>query len=186
MSKTKLIAVSGICSATALLCIFLANYLSWTAFALGVIASVAVAVPMLLDAKNGIYSLLCYLASGILGVFLGIGNIGYVLPIVIFSIPFALVKVYGESEKTLENGSTKKRMPAWLRWVVYYILCEAALALTFGAMYLFTKNAFESLLQNYLIYILIGAVQVALPLYNIVVTGCLKLADGALKKSIKK
>ncbi len=186
MSKTKLIAVSGVCSAAALLCIFLANYLSWTAFALGVIASVAVAVPILLDAKNGLYSLLCYIASGVLGVFLGIGNIGFVLPIVVFAIPFALIKTYGESEKILPDGSSKKRMPAWARWVSYYVLCEIALALTFGAMYLFTKSAFERLLENYLIYILAGVVQAALPLYNVVVTGCLKLADSALRKSIKK
>lgn len=181
MSRARLVALSGICSAVSLLSIFFANYVTWLSFMLGVISACAVSVPLLVDAKNGLYSLLCYVASAVLGVFLGVGNILYVLPIAVFAMPFALVKVYGEY-RTVTDCVVKYRIPKVWRWVIFYALCEVCLALTFGACYLFTPAVFEKLTSNYLILVVALIVNAVIPLYDKVMTGCLSVAAYAVKK----
>lgn len=75
------------CCAVASVCMFLSGLpgLKWIVLVLGVISSVAVVIPLMLDAKNLVYTLLTYIVSSILGVFLGLANIVYVLPIVVFA-----------------------------------------------------------------------------------------------------
>ena len=101
MSKAKRIAISAMCCAVASVCMFLLGLpgLKWIVLVLGVVSSVAVVIPLMLDAKNLVYTLLTYIVSSILGVFLGLANIVYVLPIVVFCMPVAIVKVCGEMVK---------------------------------------------------------------------------------------
>ena len=71
MNKAKTIAVTALCCAVATGCMLLAALpaVRWMVLFLGVIASVAVVIPMMVNAKNLVYSLLAYLAASIFGVF---------------------------------------------------------------------------------------------------------------------
>lgn len=182
MSRSRLVALSGICTAVSLVSIFLANYVTWVSFMLGVISACAVSVPLIVDGKNGKYSLMCYIASGVLGVFLGVGNIVYVLPIVVFAMPMTLIKVYGEST-VVRNEVERQRISTVWRWILYYLLGEICLALTFGAAYLFAKPLFERLFDGYIYLMIIAIVNIAIPLYNRLLTGCIALTRYAVSKA---
>lgn len=97
MNKAKIIAISGVCAAVSVGCLALAGFVKWVALICAAVASVAVAIPVLLDYRNWIYSVLILIVSGALGVFIGIANVIYVAPIVAFCMPMAIVKAYGES-----------------------------------------------------------------------------------------
>lgn len=159
------------------------------------IASVAVAIPILLDYRNWIYSVLILIVSGALGVFIGLGNVIYVAPIVAFCMPFAIVKSYGESIRvtaqveettTLEDpfnqGDDKrvvavkldgrKCLPTWLKWVLYYALLEIAIGLTLLCSYLFMPTFFDALIANKWFYAVLAAAQLIVIPYDLLMRGC--------------
>ncbi|MCM1042635.1 MAG: hypothetical protein NC350_00260 [Corallococcus sp.] len=182
MNKTKLIALSGVCAAVAVLCVWLAAYVKWVALMLAVVASVAVAVPLVIDARYGLYSVFTYIAASILGVILGFGNIVYVAPIVTFAMPFAMWKVFAES-KRVKDGNEVPRVPVWAKWIVFFVLCEVAVAITAGATYLVTPVVFENILAYKYFWLIPVAVNLAVPVYNVLMNGCIYLTRNALAKS---
>ena len=101
MSKAKIISVCGMCSAVATLCLVVSAlpFARWLILLLAMVASLAIVVPMLAFGSRK-YTLLCYAASSILGIFFSIQfNLYMVVPIVTFCMPFAIVKVCAESFK---------------------------------------------------------------------------------------
>ena len=210
MGKARLIALSGICSAVAVLCMTLASIAFWATLILSVLASIAVVIPLLVDPKGLTYSLLIYAVASVLGAFsaLAIGNIVYVAPMVAFCIPFAIVKVYGESVKVsakLEGTQTledpfgqgddthvvsvklngKKRLPAAVKWALYYLLLEVGIALTMLTAYLLAKPLFNQIVSNKWFFMLLAAIQPMIIPYNFLMRGCLIGTTKILRKIIK-
>lgn len=210
MNKAKLIATSGICAAIAVVCLILAGIpvLKWIMLILAVFASIAVSIPIILDPKRGIvYSLLTYVVASAIGVFMGMANIIYVAPVIVFCMPSAIVKVYGETFKIstefnegeqLEdpfggesktfvqvkvNGKT--RLPTVVRWVIYYALLEAALALSGLATWLWMPDMFSTLVNNNAYIWLLIAAQFVVPPFNLLMRGCLIAVTKILRKVVK-
>ena len=210
MGKTKLIAISGICSAVAVVCMLLCSVAFWGVLILAVIASIAVVVPLLIDPKGLVYSMLVYAVSGLLGGFVvvALGNVVYVLPMVAFAMPFAIVKVYGEMVKvtaqveqteTLEDPfgggedlrvmqmqfNGKKRLHPVVKWVLYYVLLEIAIGLTLLSAYLFAKPLFDEIVRNKYFYLLLATLQLIVMPYDLLMRGCLIGTTKILHKIIK-
>ena len=210
MGKARFIALSGICGAVAVTCMMLASIAIWATLILSVVASIAVVIPLLIDPKGLTYSLLIYGVASVLGAFsaLALGNVVYVAPCVAFCMPFAIVKVYGEAVKVsakLEEHQTledpfgqgedahvvavkldgKKRLPTVVKWVLYYVLLEAAVGLTLLAAYLFTEPLFKQIVQNTYFYLLLAAIQVVVIPYDLLMRGCLIGTTKILHKIIK-
>ena len=211
MSKAKLIAVSGICGAVAVICLLLASLLPYGALIYAVIASLAVVIPMLIDGRNLTYSLLVYAVSIVVGALSGtlIGNIMYVTPIVIFCLPFAIVKVYGETMKVtakVQHTETlpdpfgqgddrkvmevqfngHKRLKTYVKWILYYVLLEIGIGLTLLITYYLTPEVFDTLYSTkWLFWTLIGVAQLFVPLYDLLLEGCLIGTVKVMRKVIK-
>ena len=210
MGKTRLIAISGVCGAVAVACMLLCSVAFWAVLMLSVIASIAVVIPLLIDPKGLIYSLLVYAVSSVLGGFaaVGLGNIVYVAPIVAFAMPFAIVKVFGETVKvsaqfeqkqTFEdpfgNGEDthvmevqlqgKKRLRPIVKWVLYYVLLEVAIGLTLLSAYLFVEPLFNQIVSNKFFYLLLAALQLIVIPYDLLMRGCLIGTTKILHKIIK-
>lgn len=209
--SARIVAICGVCGAISCVFLLLTSLVSYIALICGVIAAVATTVPMLVDGKNLGYSLLVYAVTltvgGICGVF--VGNIVAVTPVVTFCIPFAIVKVWCESvkvtaqlqrEETLEDPfdsandakvmhvqlKGKPRVHPIVKWVLYYFLIEAALALTFVFTWLLTPDVFNALYATkWVFWLLVGASQLVPPLYDLLLRGCLIAAVKALRKVIK-
>ena len=211
MNKAKLIAISGVCAAVAVVCLLLASVFPYGVLIYAVIASVAVVMPLLLDGRNLTYSLLVYAVSIVVGALSGtlVGNIIYVAPIVLFCLPFAIVKVYGETFKvtakvehteTLEDPfgqgddrkvmsvqfNGQKRLPTIVKWIIYYILLELGIGLTLLVTYYLTPAVFERVYStDWIFWLLIATAQLIVPLYDLLLRGCLIGAVKSLKKIIK-
>ncbi|MDE7454860.1 MAG: hypothetical protein K2M64_03420 [Clostridia bacterium] len=207
MNKAKLIAVSAICAAVCVGCLALAAFVKWVALIAAAIATVACAMPTLIDARNWWYSVLILIASGALGVFLGtFANVLYVAPIVAFCMPFGIVKAYGESVKVtasfdkptvLEDpfdSNDDKRVVAVevksksclnkvVKWVLYYVLLEVALGLTVLCAYLFMPDVLQTLITSNTLYWLIGAAQLVVIPYDLLIRGCYIGAIKILRKA---
>lgn len=211
-NKARLIAISGICGAVAVCCILLVSVVPYVTLMLAVIASVAVVIPMLIDGRNLTYSLLVYavsvVVSGFSGVF--IGNIVYVAPVVLFCAPFAIVKVYAETFKftrkverteTLQDPfgqgpdrnvvtvelSGARRLPTLVKWILYYVLLEVGIVLTLLFTYLLTPSVFDALYHsNTLVFwLLVATCQLVVPLYDLLLRGCLIGASRVINKIVK-
>lgn len=213
MSKAKIIAVCGFCAAIASVCLALVSFsaLRWFVLIFALTASIAVAVPMLLDGNNLKWSLLTYFASLAVGVVVGALNLSssvMIVPLATFCMPFAIVKVRAESQKVtiglgekvilddpFGNGDDKvavkidvteqKAMPAWAKWLVYYALLEVSLALTALFAYLFSRSAFTALLNSGKIWILLGLAQIAVPPFDVLMRGGLFVVAKAVRKVSK-
>ncbi|MCH5152840.1 MAG: hypothetical protein J1F68_02625 [Clostridiales bacterium] len=211
MNKAKLIATSAVCSAVAAVCLLLASVFPYGVLVYAVIASIAVAMPLLIDGRNLTYSLLVYAASLVVGALSGtlIGNIISVAPIVIFCLPFAIVKVYGETLKvtarvehteTLEDPfgqgddrqvvavqfNGEKRLPTAVKWILYYVLLELGVGLTLLVTYYLTPTVIERVYSTeWLFWLLVAAAQLIVPLYDLLLHGCLIGAVKAMKRVIK-
>lgn len=210
MSKTRLIALSGICGAVAVVCMLLSSFAIWATLLLSVVASLAVVIPLLVEPKGLVYSLLVYAVASVLGGFAaaGLGNVVFVAPCVAFSMPFAIVKVYGEAVKvsaklheteTLEDPfgqgedthvvavqlKGKKRLPAVVKWVLYYVLLEVGIGLTLLTAYLLAKPMFNQIVQNKYFYLLLAAMQLVVIPYDLLMRGCLIGTTKILHKVIK-
>ena len=210
MNKAKTIAISAMCSAVAFGAIMLATLpgVRYAALMLGVLASVAVVIPIMLDVRNLVFSLLTYFVASAFGLWLGIANVVFVAPIVVFSIPFAIVKVWGESFKVTAKECTEKviedpfdeandkkvvevrldgkcRLPVVVKWVLYYVLLNAAIGLTVLAAYLFTPTVFDTMVHHKLFWVLVAAVQVIVYPYDVLMRGCLLGTRKILQKAVK-
>ena len=211
MSKARLIAVSGICGAIAVVSVLLVSVVPYVVLILAVAASIAVVTPLLIDGRNLVYTLLVYgvsvAVSALSGVF--IGNITYVAPVVLFCIPFTIVKAYGESFKvtakvehteTLEDPFNqgddrnvvavelkgKKALPTFVKWILYYVLLEVGIGLTLLFTYLITPSVFQAMYSNTLVFwLLVGVAQLVVPLYDLLLRGCLVGTSRLLDKIIK-
>ena len=210
MGKTKLLALSGICGSVAVVCMLLSSMAIFATFVLSVIASIAVVIPLLVDPKGLIYSLLIYAVSSVLGAFsaFAIGNAVFVAPCVAFSMPFAIVKVYGETVKVsakleqtekfedpfVQGEEThivsvkldgKKRLHPIVRWALYYVLLEASIGLTLLSAYLLAEPMFNQIVQNKFFYLLLAALQLAVIPYDLLMRGCLIATTKVLHKIVK-
>ena len=211
MSKAKLIAVSGICSAVTVVCLLLASVFPYGVLIYAVIASVAVAMPLLIDGRNLKYSLLVYAASIVVGALSGtlIGNIMYVAPVVLFCLPFAIVKVYGETLKvtaTVDHTETlpdpfgqgddrkvvavqlngEKRLSIVVKWVIYYILLELGVFLTLIVTNYLTPAVLDAVKSSkWLFWVIVAVAQLIVPLYDILLRGCLIGAVKAMRRILK-
>lgn len=194
MNKAKLIAVSAICSAVCVGCLAAAGFVKWVALLAAVLATVACALPTLLDARNWVYSTLILLVSGALGIFIGIANVMYVAPIVAFCMPFGIVKACGESLKVtaslagtsvLEdpfggedkqtvavNVESKLCLPKAVKWVLYFVLLEVGLGLTVLSAYLFTPDFLKTLIESKILYWILGAAQLVVVPFDLLIRGC--------------
>ena len=76
-NKAKTVAVSAVCAAVATVCLVLAGLpvFKWVTLIFATIASVAVAIPIIIDCRNLPFSVIAYLVSGALGVFFGLANV---------------------------------------------------------------------------------------------------------------
>lgn len=179
-NKAKSIALCAFSAALAVGCMAAMAIpgVKWAALILAVGASVSLTVPMLFDTKNLKYVLLAYVAASAVGILAAMANICYVLPVVTFCMPFAIVKVYGENTYVCKNLDTpptptdekidpfaydknrpttpqseqqteyKQRISRKVRFVVYYILLEVGLAATLLAVYLVMPSFFQTLMQQ--------------------------------------
>lgn len=207
MTKAKLIAISGLCCAVVVGCMLLATLpvMRYLMLFLGVVAAVATVIPLMLSVKYLVYTLLIYAAGSILGVFFGIANVMYVAPIVTFCIPFAIVKVYGETmkfsamadKKVLDDPfddnqkvvkiqmEGKQNLSVGVRWLLYYVLLEVGLSLTVLSAYLFMRPVFDAMVQNFWFYAALAIMQFAVFPYNLLLRGCLTGTAKVLNKVIK-
>lgn len=206
MNKAKVIATSGICAAVCVGCLALAGFVKWAAFIAAAIATIACALPTLLDARNWLYSVLILIVAGALGMFLGtLANVMYVAPIVAFCMPFGIVKAYGETVKVtaslgeteiLEdpfggedkqtvavNVESKPCLPKAVKWALYYILLEVGLGLTALSVYLFMPDLFKSLLENKVLFWILGAAQLVVVPYDLLIRGCFVATVKVMRKA---
>lgn len=194
----RIVALCGICGAIASVSLIVVSLLPYVALIFGVFASVATVVPLLVNGRNLKYSLLVYAATITVGAIMGIfvGNSVAVAPVLFFCMPFCVVKVYAESVKLIAkvedeqvpndpfdesdakvlrmSVNTEKRLPTWLKWLLYYILLEVGIVLTFVITWWLMPSVFEQLYSNKIVFWLIVAVaQVAVPMYDLLLRGCL-------------
>ncbi len=210
-SSARIIAICGVCSAISCVFLLLTSLLPYLALIFGVIASVATVVPLLVDGKNLGYSLLVFAATVVVGSVSGIflGNIVAVAPLITFCIPFAIVKVWGESVKvtaTVEREETlddpfggesdakvvhldvkgKPHLNVIVKWVLYYVLLELGIVLTLLFTRWLTPPVFNQLYSNkWVFWLLIGVAQLAVPFYDLLLRGCLIAAVKVVRKSLK-
>ncbi len=210
-ASARNIALSGVCGAISCVAMLLTSVLPFAALIFGVMAAVATVLPMLVDGRNLGYSLLTYFASltvaAISGIF--VGNIVAVAPIALFCVPFAVVKVRGESFKitsrkesteTLdspfegEEGATvvrlelkgKPYLSRLVKWILYYILLEASVALTFVLTWAMTPGVLDRLFSEmWLFWLTVGLAQLVPPLYDLLLRGCLIAAVKVVRKVVK-
>ncbi|MCH5151869.1 MAG: hypothetical protein J1F65_04335 [Clostridiales bacterium] len=211
MNKARLIATSGICGAIASVSLLVTSVFPYAVLIFAVMASVAVVVPLLIDGRNLVYSLLVYAVTVVVGALSGVffQNVVYVAPVITFCIPMAIVKVYGETVKItakldraetlddpFEEGADskilvsqldgKQRLPKVVKWVLYYALLEVGVGLTLLVTYFITPPVFEALYSTgWLFWFMIGVAQLVVPLYDLLLHVCLIAAAKALRKVIK-
>ena len=205
MSKAKIIATSGICAAVCVGCLAAAGFVKWVALIAAALATVACALPTLIDARNWLYSVMILIVSGALGMFIGLANVIYVAPIVAFCMPFGIVKAYGESLKVtaslgetsvLEdpfggedkqtvavNVESRLSLPKIVKWVLYFVLLEVGLGLTVLSAYLFTPDFFKSLVDTKLLYWILGAAQLVVVPYDLLIRGCFVATVKVMRKA---
>ena len=79
--------------------------------------------------------------------------------------------------------TTKKVMPTWAKWLIYYALLEVSLAITALLAYAFSRSAFMSLYDSGKIWILFALAQVAVLPLDALMRGCFVVAAKAVRKS---
>lgn len=215
MNKAKNITLCAVCAALSVIAMAAMAIpgVKWFVLILAVVASVAIALPMLFDVRNIRFVLLAYIAACAIGIVAGMANITYVLPVVTFCMPFAIVKVYGESTYVVKNSvkkadvapenpfdettsdeaqpapptEYKDRISRKLRWLIYYALLEAGIALTLVIMWIATPDAFAKLFELPVFLVeLIAAAQFVVPLFNILLTSCLRSLAKVVRKFVDR
>lgn len=207
MSKAKLIAISGVCAAVCVGCLAAAGFVKWVVLVAAVLCTVVCALPTLIDARNWWCSVLILIAAGALGMFFGtLANVVYVAPIVAFCMPFGVVKAYGEAVKVtasldeptiledpFDSANDKQVLAVKVdgkpclnkvvKWVLYYILLEVGLALTVLSVYLFTPSLLQAFIDNKALYWLLGAMQLVVIPYDLLIRGCFVGAVKILRRA---
>lgn len=191
MSKAQLIATSGICSAVATVCLLCigSGIMNFVVLIFAVIACVMVAVPLLIGGNNLVYSLCVYVVSSVLSLLIGLGNALYLLPVILFCMPMAIVKVRAESiklvatvvgEETLSDPfdqgddktvqkvkvDTSRAMPVWLQWLLYYLLLEVSLVATAFVIKVLTPALFNVIASNGYVWLVIVALHLFVIPFN--------------------
>lgn len=207
MNKAKLIALSGVCAAVCVGCLAAAGFVKYVALVAAALATVACALPTLIDARNWWCSVLILIVAGVLGMFLGtLANVVYVAPIIAFCMPFGIVKAYGEAikvtasldeptvlEDPFDSANDKQVvavkvdgklcLPKAVKWILYYILLEVGLGLTVLSVYLFTPDLLNTLIQNNALYWILAAMQLIVIPYDLLIRGCFVGTVKVLRKA---
>ncbi len=206
-NKAKIVAISGLCGGVSVICLLLLGLpgVRWVALILAVVASVAVAIPTIASGRP-IFSIIVYMVSAIFGVWANLANIVFVAPVVTFCMPMAIVKVAGETLKIstkvqqttidspFDNGDDKQvmaveieaipRMKPIVKWILYYVVLEAGIALTLLATYLLTPVTFELIWTHKLLVWLLVALQLLPIPYDMLLRGAFALTAKTLKRHI--
>ena len=206
-NKAKIVAISGLCGGVSVICLLLLGLpgVRWVALILAVVASVAVAIPTIASGRP-IFSIIVYMVSAIFGVWANLANIVFVAPVVAFCMPMAIVKVAGETLKIstkvqqtsidspFDNGDDKQvmaveieaipRMKSIVKWILYYVVLEAGIALTLLATYLLTPVTFELIWAHKLLVWLLVALQLLPIPYDMLLRGAFALTAKTLKRHI--
>ncbi len=206
-NKAKIVAISGLCGGVSVICLLLLGLpgVRWVALILAVVASVAVAIPTIASGRP-IFSIIVYMVSAIFGVWANLANIVFVAPVVTFCMPMAIVKVAGETLKIstkvqqttidspFDNGDDKQvmaveieaipRMKPIVKWILYYVVLEAGIALTLLATYLLTPVTFELIWAHKLLVWLLVALQLLPIPYDMLLRGAFALTAKTLKRHI--
>ena len=206
-NKAKIVAISGLCGGVSVICLLLLGLpgVRWVALILAVVASVAVAIPTIASGRP-IFSIIVYMVSAIFGVWANLANIVFVAPVVTFCMPMAIVKVAGETLKIstkvqqttidspFDNGDDKQvmaveieaipRMKPIVKWILYYVVLEAGIALTLLATYLLTPATFELIWAHKLLVWLLVALQLLPIPYDMLLRGAFALTAKTLKRHI--
>lgn len=211
MNKAKNIAICGFFAALATVCMACCTLpgVKWVELLLAVCASLCVTTPLLLDSKNIVFVLIVYFVVTALTIVLGTANPVEIVPIVVFCIPSAIVKVYGESKKnvatqqhqvklddpfgdsandkvvTQTETTHKPRIAKPLRIVLYYVLFEIAIAATLFVFRLVSPDAFDALVISPIFVPLLVVAQAVPPLYSLLLNVCLRSFVKILKRVIK-
>ena len=208
-NKAKIVAISGLCGGVSVICLLLLGLpgVRWVALILAVVASVAVAIPTIASGRP-IFSIIVYMVSAIFGVWANLANIVFVAPVVTFCMPMAIVKVAGETLKIstkvqqttidspFDNGDDKQvmaveieaipRMKPIVKWILYYVVLEAGIALTLLATYLLTPVTFELIWAHKLLVWLLVALQLLPIPYDMLLRGAFALTAKTLKRHIQQ
>ena len=206
-NKAKIVAISGLCGGVSVICLLLLGLpgVRWVALILAVVASVAVAIPTMVSGRP-IFSVIVYLVSAVFGVWANLANIIFVAPVVAFCMPMAMVKVASETLKIstkvqqttidspFDNGDDKQvmaveieaipRMKPIVKWILYYVVLEAGIALTLLATYLLTPVTFELIWAHKLLVWLLVALQLLPIPYDMLLRGAFALTAKTLKRHI--
>ena len=208
-NKAKIVAISGLCGGVSVICLLLLGLpgVRWVALILAVVASVAVAIPTIASGRP-IFSIIVYIVSAIFGVWANLANIVFVAPVVAFCMPMAIVKVAGETLKIstkvqqttidspFDNGDDKQvmaveieaipRMKPIVKWILYYVVLEAGIALTLLATYLLTPVTFELIWTHKLLVWLLVALQLLPIPYDMLLKSAFALTAKTLKRHIQQ
>ena len=208
-NKAKIVAISGLCGGVSVICLLLLGLpgVRWVALILAVVASVAVAIPTIASGRP-IFSIIVYIVSAIFGVWANLANIVFVAPVVAFCMPMAIVKVAGETLKIstkvqqttidspFDNGDDKQvmaveieaipRMKPIIKWILYYAVLEAGIALTLLATYLLTPVTFELIWAHKLLVWLLVALQLLPIPYDMLLKSAFALTAKTLKRHIQQ
>lgn len=210
MNRTKLIAISGLCAAAATLSLLASGLpgMNWFMLIFAVIAAIAVCIPIFV-ADSLVFSLLSWLVSAIIGLLLGSANIVYTAPTALFFMPCAIVKAYGETiklnaevknEQTLADPfaegegqrlvaielSGKQRLPAAIKWALYYVLLEIGICLTLLFTSLLMPAVFEQITGNSMFWGLLAALQLLPIPYDVLLRGCFVATKKIIRRALPK
>jgi len=207
--KAKIVAISGVCGGIAVMCLLALAIpgARWIMLVLALLASVAVAIPTMISGRV-VFSLIVYFVSAVFGVWANVANVIFVAPVVAFCMPMAIIKVFAETPKlslkvqdsTIEdpfgNGDDKQvksleiealpRMKGFVKWLLYYVVLEAGIALTLFATYLLTPVMFEQIWGHKLLVWLLVALQLLPIPYDMLLKSAFALTSKTLKRHIQQ
>jgi hypothetical protein len=181
VKRSRLVTLSAVSAAVAVVCFVAAVYLRYVAVVVGVIAAVAVSIPLLISRRNWLFSLLTYAVSVTLGMVLGTANIAYVAIIATYAMPLCLFKCFAEGK----NGDEEiKPIKPLVKWLVYYVICEVALGVTALVTWALMGELFTQLTaETYVVVLIVAAFNVAVPLLDVLFNGAIVLTRKAIAKS---
>jgi hypothetical protein len=183
VKRSRLVTLSAVSAAVAVVCFVAAVYLRYVAVVAGVIAAVAVSIPLLISRRNWLFSLLTYAVSVTLGVVLGTSNIAYVAIIATYAMPLCLFKCFAEGAKGTDENEPKHIKPL-VKWLVYYVICEVALSVTALLTWALMGELFTQLTaETYVVVLIVVAFNVAVPLLDLLFNGAIVLTKKAIAKS---
>ena len=80
----------------------------------------------------------------------------------------------------------KRRVHPVVKWVLYYVLMEVGIALTLTVTWALTPAVLERFYSvKWLFWLTLGAAQLAVPMYDLLLRGCLIAAQKVIRKVVK-